>query len=62
MLLATLAMSPSAVRSPTAIRKLTDDLGKTLRRKVAAARADADFQSFTNHCFRDDDEQRGGRA
>jgi hypothetical protein len=31
-----LAMSPSATRSPAAIRKTVDDLGKRLRSKVAA--------------------------
>ena len=35
-----LAMSPSATRSPTAIRRTIDDLGKRLRRQIAAAEAE----------------------
>src|SRR5262245_54479032 len=35
-----LAASPSAVRSPAAIRKTMDELGEQLRRRVAAAEND----------------------
>jgi hypothetical protein len=41
-----LAVSPSAARSPTAIRKTVDDLHKRLRRRVAAAGQDAGLQDF----------------
>jgi len=41
-----LAMSPCATRSPTAIRRIADDLGKRLRRWVAEAERDADIQGF----------------
>ena len=35
-----LAMSPSATRSPAAIRKTVDELGKRLRRRVATPSRD----------------------
>jgi hypothetical protein len=44
-------MSPAAVRSPTAIRKTIDDLGKRLRRHVAAAQTDPEVQDFVRRCF-----------
>jgi hypothetical protein len=46
-----LAMSPAACRSPTAIRKITDALGKKLRRRVAAAEADRDLQEMLKGRF-----------
>jgi hypothetical protein len=55
-----LSLSPEAVRSPTAIRHLTDELGKKLRRRVAAARASAEVKDFRDRSFRSDDGQRGG--
>ena len=60
VLAAVLAMSPAAVRSPTALRKTIDELGKRLRRRVAAAQADQDVQDFARRCFRGSDV--GGRA
>ena len=51
VLAGTLAMSPSATRSPTAIRKTIDDLGKRLRRQVAAAEQNADIQEFVRRTF-----------
>jgi hypothetical protein len=50
-----LAMSPSAVRSPTAIRKTVDELGKRLRKRVAAAEQNADMQTFIRRCFNGSD-------
>jgi len=46
-----LALSPSACRSPTAIRKSVDDIGKRLRRRIAAAEKDADLKEFIRRSF-----------
>jgi hypothetical protein len=54
------AMSPSATRSPAAIHKIIDELGKQLRRKVAAAETNEALQHFIARCFRGDDIE--GRA
>lgn len=56
----TLALSPSVVRSPTAMRKTIDELGKRLRRRVAAAEADETVQAFATRIFRGPDV--GGNA
>ena len=50
-----LAMSPAATRSPTAIRKTIDDLGKRFRRQIAAAEASEDLQEFISRTFRGND-------
>ena len=50
-----LAMSPAATRSPTAIRRTIDDLGKRLRRQIAAAEASEDLQEFIGRTFRGND-------
>src|SRR5262245_5793040 len=42
-----LALSPVATRSPSAIRRTVDELGKRLRRRVA----DPDLQTFARSCF-----------
>ena len=55
-----LAMSPSATRSPAAIRKTVDDLGKRLRRRVASAEQDPDLKDFVRRSFWNIDE--GGNA
>ena len=55
-----LAMSPSATRSPTAIRKLGDDIVKRLRRKVAVAEQSPDLKDFVRRYFWGNDE--GGHA
>jgi hypothetical protein len=47
-----LAMSPAALRSPTAIRRTIDELGKRLRRPIAAAERDPEVQAFVRRCFR----------
>jgi hypothetical protein len=60
VLAAVLALSPTAARSPTAIRKTVDELGKRLRRLLAAAENDQCVQAFARRCFRSDDV--GGRA
>src|SRR5262245_42597620 len=60
VLASTLALSPAAVRSPTALRRTIDELGKRLRRKVAAAANNPDFAAFKSHCF--DNDREGGNA
>ena len=50
-----LAMPPSVTRSPAAIRKTVDELGKRLRRNVAAFETNEDLQHFLAHCFRGND-------
>ena len=55
VLTAVLAMSPAATRSPTAIRRTIDDLGKRLRRQIAAAEASEDLQEFISRTFRGND-------
>ena len=55
-----LAMSPAAVRSPTALRKTVDELGKRLRRRVALAENNADLQAFIRRAFHSGDV--GGHA
>ena len=50
-----LAMSPSATRSPSALRKTCDDFSKSLRRKVAAAEGSEDLQEFIRRTFRGND-------
>jgi hypothetical protein len=55
-----LAMSPAATRSPTAMRKITDELGKRLRRRVALAAADPGLQEFMRRTFNGTDD--GGHA
>jgi hypothetical protein len=49
VLAATLALSPEAVRSPTAIRKLTDEIRRRLLLRVTRAQAEAD--AFRARCF-----------
>ena len=51
VLASVLAMSPAATRSPTAIRRTIDDLGKRLRRQIAAAEQNADIQEFVRRTF-----------
>jgi len=48
----TLCFSPSATRSPTAIRRTLDELGKHLRRRIAKAEADPGVQDFLRRVFR----------
>ena len=55
-----LAMSPSVTRSPTAIRQAADEIGKRLRKKVAAAEQSAELSEFMRRTFRDKDV--GGNA
>lgn len=62
VLIPILALSPSATRSPTAIRKLTDDLRARLIRRVGDAVHDPATHDFLARCFRDDDAKRGGNA
>ena len=46
-----LAMSPTAARSPTAIRRTIGDLGKRLGRQIVAAEQNADIQEFVRRTF-----------
>jgi hypothetical protein len=62
VLASTLAMSPSATRSPSAIRELTAKLRKRLIKHVADARRDPEIRDFVERCFRDDDEKRSGHG
>jgi hypothetical protein len=55
MLAGVLEMSPAATRSPTAIRRTIDDLGKRLRRQIAAAEGSEDLQEFIRRTFRGND-------
>ena len=55
-----LAMSPSVTRSPAAIRKTVDDLGKRLRRRVAAVEQSPDLKDVVRRSFWKTDE--GGNA
>ena len=48
-----LAISPAATPSP--IRRTIDDLGKRLRRQIAAAEASEDLQEFISRTFRGND-------
>jgi hypothetical protein len=48
-----IAMSPASTRSPTAIRKTIDNLGKRLRKKIAAAERSGDLQDFVARTFHD---------
>ena len=53
-------MSPSVTRSPAAIRKTVDDLGKRLRRRVASSEQSPDLGDFVRRSFWNADE--GGNA
>src|SRR6478735_5896674 len=55
-----LAMSPSAVRSPTAIRRSVDELDKHLRRRVASAEQNPGLKDVVRRSFWNTDE--GGNA
>ena len=55
-----LAMSPSATRSPAAIRKTVDEFGKQLRRRVASAEQNPGLKDFVRRSFWNTDE--GGNA
>jgi hypothetical protein len=59
-LAAVLAMSPAATRSPTAIRRTLDELGKRLRRRIAAAERNGKLQELVRRSIRGNDV--GGRA
>jgi hypothetical protein len=48
-----LALSPSVTRSPAAIRKTADEIGKVLRRHVAENERNGIAQEFLRRTFRD---------
>jgi hypothetical protein len=49
-----MSKSPAATRSPTALRKTSDEIGKVLRRYVAENERDQLAQEFTRRTFRGD--------
>lgn len=55
VLASVLAMSPAAMRSPTAIRRHIDELHKRLRKRLAAAEANEELQAFLRRVFRGTD-------
>jgi hypothetical protein len=57
-----LALSPASTRSRAAIRKTADGFRRKLAANVRAAEGSPDFYDFKARCFRDDDQERGGRA
>ena len=57
-----LAMSPSATRSPTALRRTIDEFGKRLRRRVASAEQDLDLKEFVRRSFWNTGEGGKGRG
>jgi hypothetical protein len=62
VLAAVLALSPSAVRSPSAIREISEQVRKKLLRQVHAAERDPTLQDFLSRTFNHTDRERGGRA
>jgi hypothetical protein len=62
VLASVLALSPSSVRSPAAIRQATESIRRKLTAQVRCAETDPSFADFKARCFRDDDRERGGRA
>lgn len=54
VLAGTLALSPAATRSPSAVRKTLDQLGKRLRQRIAAAERDPATQDFLRRTFHGD--------
>ena len=50
-----IGLSPSATRSPTALRKTIDEFGKRLRRRVAEAESNSSVQDFARRSFRGGD-------
>jgi hypothetical protein len=59
-LASSIALSPSATRSPTALRHTIDELGKRLRARVACMASDPDFAAFKSRCF--DNDREGGHG
>jgi hypothetical protein len=64
ILASTLALSPTAVRSPKAIRQLADGFRAKLLARVRQAESDPLFADFKARAFGSDadDRERGGRA
>jgi hypothetical protein len=61
VLAAAIALSPTATRSPTALRRTCDDLTRRIRLRVSKAEADTEFQDFRRRTFHQDNDS-GGRA
>jgi hypothetical protein len=57
-----LGLSPSAARSPRAIKQITKSFGRKLTANVRAAENNPDFFRFKERTFRNDDRERGGHA
>lgn len=62
LLATTLALSPSATRTPRAIRDISDRFRQKLERQVRQAERDPDMFNFRARCFREDNSERGGRG
>jgi hypothetical protein len=58
----TLALSPSAVRSPAAIREISERIRKKLEQRVRQAERDPNLFEFKIRTFNDTDRDRGGRG
>jgi hypothetical protein len=58
----TLALSPSAVRSPAAIREISEKVRKKLLRQVHAAERDPTLHDLLSRTFNYSDRKRGGAA
>jgi hypothetical protein len=57
-----LALSPNAMRSPSAIREIADGVHQKLVARLRQAERDPTFFDFKARTFNDDDRNRGGRA
>jgi hypothetical protein len=62
LLAMTLALSPSATRTPAAIREISDRFRQKLEHLVRQAERDPALFDFKERVFRNDDRERGGRA
>ena len=62
LLAMTLALSPSATRSPAAIREISERFRQKLERLARQAERDLDVYEFKRRCFSNDDRERGGRG
>jgi hypothetical protein len=58
----TLALSPSVVRSPAAIREISERVRKKLMRQVHAADRDPTLFDFKIYTFNETDPERGGHG
>lgn len=59
MLASIVAMTPAATQSPTALRKLVDEIAKRLRTQAAHAAHDPEVRAFRERVFHHGQEVRG---